>query len=104
MIFFAKSFSALSTPGTIAAAVTKANESYSTIVIPEIVASGAQMVKITIGSKSYNFVAPNEINLKTNKETTMNLSVGANGIITLGSVTVSDWGEKENIEGDAPEA
>lgn len=43
------------------------------------------------------------IDRATNKHTTLNLSVGANGIITLGTITISDWGEKEEMDENAPQ-
>jgi len=74
---------------------TKANEQYESIVVPQ---SGITKIAITIGDKQYIYTHPSDIKLESGKITVVNLIVGRDEI-TLGDVSIGEWGEGDNITG-----
>lgn len=101
--FFTKAFSNLATAANITLNEVTANEAYNTIVLPQPIAIGTKMIEITIAGKPYTFTTVEAITLASNKHTTLNLSVGADGTITVGSITIADWGSEDEFEGNAPQ-
>lgn len=74
---------------------TKANEQYESIVVPQ---SGISKIVITIGDKQYIYTHTSDIKLESGKSTIVNLIVGRDEI-TLGDVSIGDWGEGDTING-----
>ncbi len=70
------------------------NTSYQSIMVPQ--AGENAEIAIKIGGKRYTYTG--NVKLESGKYTTVNLMVGRNAI-TLGSVSINDWGEGEKIEG-----
>ena len=75
--------------------VIKANEKYESIMIPQ---SGITKIAVNINGKQYVYTHPTDIKLEGGKYTVVNLIVGRDEI-TLGNVSIADWGEGENING-----
>ena len=75
--------------------VIKANEKYESIMIPQ---SGITKIAVNINGKQYVYPHPTDIKLEGGKYTVVNLIVGRDEI-TLGNVSIADWGEGENING-----
>ena len=75
--------------------VTKENEKYESIMIPQ---SGITKIAVNINGKQYVYTHPTDIKLEGGKYTVVNLIVGRDEI-TLGNVSIADWGEGENING-----
>ena len=75
--------------------VIKANEKYESIMIPQ---SGITKIAVKINGKQYVYTHPTDIKLEGGKYTVVNLIVGRDEI-TLGNVSIADWGEGENING-----
>ena len=73
----------------------KANEKYESILIPQ---TGVSKIAITIGGKQYIYTHTSEIKLESGKYTVVNLIVGRDEI-TLGDVTIGEWGEGDKITG-----
>lgn len=101
--FFTKAFSNLTTTADIALNEVTVNETYNAIVLPQPIAIGTKMIQVTIAGKPYTFTTTEAITLAPNKHTTLNLSVGADGTITVGSITIADWGSEEEFNGNAPQ-
>ena len=74
---------------------TKANEKYESIVVPQ---NGISKIVITIGDKQYIYTHPSDIKLEIGKITVVNLIVGRDEI-TLGDVSIGEWGEGDTING-----
>lgn len=74
---------------------TKANEQYESIVVPQ---SGITKIVITIGDKQYIYIHTSDIKLESGKYTVVNLIVGRDEI-TLGDVSIGEWGEGDKITG-----
>ena len=75
--------------------VIKANEKYESIMIPQ---SGITKIAVNINGKQYVYTHPTDIKLEGGKYTVVNLIVGRDEI-TLGNVSIADWGEGEKING-----
>lgn len=75
--------------------VIKENEKYESIMIPQ---SGITKIVVNINGKQYVYTHPTDIKLEGGKYTVVNLIVGRDEI-TLGNVSIADWGEGENING-----
>ena len=75
--------------------VIKENEKYESIMIPQ---SGITKIAVYINGKQYVYTHPTDIKLEGGKYTVVNLIVGRDEI-TLGNVSIADWGEGENING-----
>ena len=75
--------------------VIKENEKYESIMIPQ---SGITKIAVNINGKQYVYTHPTDIKLEGGKYTVVNLIVGRDEI-TLGNVSIADWGEGENING-----
>ena len=75
--------------------VIKANEKYESIMIPQ---SGITKISVNINGKQYVYTHPTDIKLEGGKYTVVNLIVGRDEI-TLGNVSIADWGEGEKING-----
>ena len=75
--------------------VIKANEKYESIMIPQ---SGITKIAVNINGKQYVYTHPTDIKLEGGKYTVVNLIVGRDEI-TLGNVSIADWGKGEKING-----
>lgn len=75
--------------------VIKANEKYESIVIPQ---TGISKIAVTIDGKQYVYTHSSDIKLEGGKYTVINLIVGRDEI-TLGDVSIGDWGEGDTING-----
>lgn len=75
--------------------VIKENEKYESIMIPQ---SGITKIAVNINGKQYVYTHPTDIKLEGGKYTVVNLIVGRDEI-TLGNVSIADWGEGEKING-----
>lgn len=73
---------------------TKANESYSSVIIPQTV----QKITVTIDGKSYIYTHPQPLALNKGKVQIVKLIVGRNRI-ELDQITIGDWGSQVDIEG-----
>lgn len=71
-----------------------ANTSYQSVMVPQA-GEGAQII-VKIGEKNYTYTGA--VKLERGKYTTVNLIVGRDAI-TLGSVSINDWGKGETING-----
>lgn len=60
--------------------------------------SGITKIAVKINGKQYVYTHPTDIKLEGGKYTVVNLIVGRDEI-TLGNVSIADWGEGENING-----
>lgn len=80
---------------TITLPEVKANATYSSIMIPE---SGLKSINILIDGTTFTYTG--DIALTSGKYTTVNLVVGRDEVI-LGNVTINDWDEGSNIDGEA---
>ena len=74
--------------------VATANTTYQSIMVPQ--AGNDATIAIKIGEKDYTYTGT--VKLESGKYTTVNLIVGRDGI-TLGSVSINDWGEGTTING-----
>lgn len=74
--------------------VTTPNTKYQSIMIPQ--AGEGATITIKIGEKDYIYTGT--VKLEGGKYTTVNLIVGRDGI-TLGSVSINEWGEGTTING-----
>jgi len=72
-----------------------ANEKYESIVVPQ---SGVTKIVITIDGKQYIYTHSSDIKLEGGKYTVVNLIVGRDEI-TLGDVSIGEWGEGDKITG-----
>lgn len=73
---------------------TTANTTYQSVMIPQ--AGDYATITIKIGEKDYTYTG--NVKLEGGKYTTVNLIVGRDGI-TLGSVSINDWGAGTTING-----
>lgn len=73
----------------------KANEKYESIIIPQ---TGVSKIVITIDDKQYIYTHTSDIKLEGGKYTVVNLIVGRDEI-TLGDVSIGEWGEGDKITG-----
>lgn len=71
-----------------------ANTSYQSVMVPQA-GEGAQ-IAVKIGEKNYTYTGT--VKLESGKYTTVNLIVGRDAI-TLGSVSINNWGEGGTING-----
>lgn len=78
----------------IALQATTANTKYQSIMVPQ--AGDNATIAIKIGEKDY--IYNGTVKLESGKYTTVNLIVGRDGI-TLGSVSINDWGAGTTING-----
>ena len=79
---------------TIVLPVAIANTKYHSIMVPQ--AGDNATITIKIGEKNYIYTGT--VKLEGGKYTTVNLIVGRDGI-TLGSVSINDWGAGTTING-----
>lgn len=71
------------------------NKKYTSVLVPQ---SGVSKIVITIDGKQYVYTHTSDIKLESGKETVVNLIVGRDEI-TLGDVTIGEWGKGETIDG-----
>lgn len=71
-----------------------ANTSYQSVMVPQ--AGEETQIAVKIGEKNYTYTGT--VLLESGRYTTVNLIVGRDAI-TLGSVSINDWGKGETING-----
>lgn len=81
----------------IALPVSKANEKYASVVIPQ---TGIQKITVSIDNKNFVFDNGTPFSLESGKTTIINLSVGRDEI-TLNDVKIADWADGDIIPGEA---
>lgn len=93
--YVAKSVTATSDAATdIQLLTASANASYQSVMVPQ---EGAEArIAVKIGEKNYTYTGT--VKLESGKYTTVNLIVGRD-TITLGSVSINNWGNGETING-----
>lgn len=79
----------------IALPAVKANTTYSSIMIPN---SGLKTIEIVIDGITYTYTG--DVTLSSGKYTTLDLVVGRDEI-TLGNISINDWTEGSQFEGEA---
>ncbi|ADV45166.1 fimbrillin family protein [Bacteroides helcogenes] len=93
--YLTKTVTATETAGYIELPATTANTAYQSIMVPQ---SGVKEITLTIDGKDYTYTSASGFSLMPGKYTTVNLIVGRDEI-TLGSVSINDWGKGDVIEG-----
>ena len=74
--------------------------SYSGLQVPQ---DGVRIITVVIGADEYVYEAADKIPLSQGKSTTIGLAVVGSGLVEVGSVTLSDWGDGAGLPGGAAE-
>lgn len=76
---------------------------YRAVTLPQTLTAGEAMIVITIGNRDYTFAYTADIPLEAGRHRTISLTVNGtapeNLSVTLGNITINDWGDSETIEG-----
>lgn len=83
--------------------LTKVGDDYITISVPQSIAIGQRMIEVYLDEDPtpYGFITTIETVLEAKKHRVFNLTVGADKRIVLNNVTIIDWGQSEDMNGNA---
>lgn len=101
--YTAKTVTASGAVGEMAMTPAAATHTYTAVTCPQTLAAGEAMVVITIAGKDYTFAHTAALALEAGKHRNINLTVNGTApedlSLSLGSITINDWGNSETIEG-----
>lgn len=72
------------------------------VTLPQTLAAGDPMIVLTIDGREYSFAHTAALELEPGKSRTINLTVSGTApdfTVSLGSITINDWGNSETLEG-----
>ena len=86
--YLTQTVSAAGDAASVSLPTTKANSSYSAVVVPQ---KGATKITVTIAGKDYVYTAGEDIPLVSGQITTLNLAVGKDILELASDIKITDW-------------
>lgn len=80
-----------------------ASGTFRAVTLPQTLAAGEDMIVLTIAGHNYSFAHTDALALEPGKNRNINLTVNGTApedlTVSLGGITINDWGNSETLEG-----